>query len=75
MREIVAYQKGIPNFGETPLFYKNKRRQKIMEKKIEVVNNNGQLVVSSRQVAEDFGKRHDHVMVSIGGLLKNQETP
>lgn len=45
-----------------------------MERKIEVVNNNGQLVVSSRQVAENFGKRHDNVMMAIGGILKNKET-
>jgi len=38
-----------------------------------------QVVVSSRVVAERFGKRHDHVLVSvrdiIGGLLENRETP
>ena len=38
------------------------------------VGNNGQLVVSSRQVAEHFGKRHDNVITDIRGLLKNQET-
>ena len=42
-----------------------------MEKKIEVVNNNGQLVVSSRQVAENFGKRHDHVMRDIVAYQKD----
>ena len=36
-----------------------------MEKKIEVVNNNGQLVVSSRQVAENFGRRHTEVLRAI----------
>lgn len=36
-----------------------------MEKKIEVVKNNGQLVVSSRQVAENFGKRHTEVLRAI----------
>ena len=36
-----------------------------MEKKIEVVNNNGQLVVSSMQVAENFEKQHKHVLDAI----------
>lgn len=40
-----------------------------MEKKIEVVNNNGQLVVSSRQVAENFGKRHTEVLRAIKGHI------
>ncbi len=31
--------------------------------------NNGQAVVSSRQVAEHFGKRHDHVMEVIKNLV------
>lgn len=39
-----------------------------MEKKIEVVNNNGQLVVSSRQVAENFGKQHKDVLKSIESI-------
>lgn len=43
----------------------------IMEKKIEVVNNNGQLVVSSRQVAENFGKRHDNVLRDIVAFQKD----
>lgn len=38
-----------------------------MEKKIEGVNNNGQLVVSSRQVAETFGKRHDKLLHEMDG--------
>ena len=42
-----------------------------MEKKIDVVNNNGQLVVSSRQVAENFGKRHDNVMRDIVAYQKD----
>lgn len=35
---------------------------------------NNQIVTDSRSVAEHFGKRHDNVMVTIGGLLKNKET-
>lgn len=50
-----------------------------MEKKIEVVNNNGQLVVSSRQVAEHFGKQHRDVLKAIRNLLegmrKSSQTP
>ena len=41
-----------------------------MEKKIEVVNNNGQLVVSSRQVAENFGKQHKDVLRAIEKLIE-----
>ena len=40
-----------------------------MEKKIEVVNNNGQLVVSSRQVAENFEKEHKNVLHTIDNLV------
>ena len=39
-----------------------------MEKKIEVVNNNGQLVVSSKQVAENFEKQHKHVLDAIESI-------
>lgn len=35
---------------------------------------NDEPVCSSLQVAEKFGKRHDNVMQSIRGLLKNEET-
>ena len=35
---------------------------------------NNQIVTDSRSVAEHFGKRHDNVMVAIGGILKNKET-
>ena len=35
---------------------------------------NQQVVTDSRSVAEHFNKRHDNVMATIGGLLKNQET-
>lgn len=34
-----------------------------------VIVNSGQAVVSSRQVAENFGKRHDHVLRDIEGLF------
>ena len=43
-----------------------------MEKKIEVVNNNGQLVVSSKQVAENFEKEHKTVLRSIHEMLVAQ---
>ena len=32
---------------------------------VQVINNNGELVVSSRKVAEDFGKRHDKLLFEI----------
>ena len=35
---------------------------------------NNRVVTDSRSVAEHFGKRHDNVLVTIGGLLKNKET-
>lgn len=35
---------------------------------------NDEAVCSSLQVSEKFGKRHDNVMQSIRGLLKNEET-
>lgn len=35
---------------------------------------NDEAVCSSLEVAEKFGKRHDNVLRSIGGLLKNVET-
>lgn len=35
---------------------------------------NNQIVTDSRSVAKNFGKRHDNVMVTIGGILKNKET-
>ena len=35
---------------------------------------NQQVVTDSRSVAEHFGKRHDNVMMAIGGVLKNKET-
>ena len=35
---------------------------------------NDEAVCSSLEVAEKFGKRHNNVLRSIGGLLKNEET-
>lgn len=43
-----------------------------METKIAVVNNNGQLVVSSMQVAENFEKEHKTVLRSIHEILVAQ---
>lgn len=36
---------------------------------VQVINNNGELVVSSRKVAEDFGKQHKHVLDSIHEIM------
>ncbi len=36
---------------------------------VQVINNNGELVVSSRKVAEDFGKDHAKVLRSIANML------
>lgn len=45
---------------------------------VQVINNNGELVVSSRKVAEDFGKPHNDVLKAIreaiGGLGKISHT-
>lgn len=35
---------------------------------VQVINNNGELVVSSRQVAENFGKQHKHVLETIESI-------
>lgn len=46
---------------------------------INLTNHNGQIVVSSREVAERFEKRHDNVLMAIKeavkGLLENEDTP
>ena len=46
---------------------------------INLTNHNGQIVVSSREVAERFEKRHDNVITAIKetvkGLLENEDTP
>lgn len=41
--------------------------------KIEGKKGEERIVVSSRQIAEHFEKRHDNVLRDIGGLLKNEE--
>lgn len=40
-----------------------------MENQIKITTSNGELVVSSRQVAENFGKEHKHVLESIRTIL------
>lgn len=40
-----------------------------MGNQIEIITTNGQLVVSSRKIAENFGKRHDHVLRDIETIL------
>lgn len=40
-----------------------------MENLVNVLNQNGQLVVTSRQIAEDFGKEHQHVTQAIENLI------
>lgn len=42
-----------------------------MENSIVISENNGELVVSSRQVAENFGKRHDHVIRDIESIISH----
>lgn len=37
---------------------------------VQVINNNGELVVSSRKVAEDFGKRHTEVLRAIDNHIE-----
>lgn len=39
---------------------------------VQIINNNGELVVSSRKVAEDFGKEHKVVLRSIREILVEQ---
>lgn len=41
---------------------------------IQVFNNNGELVVSSRQIAENFGKRHADVLELINEILKTENS-
>ena len=38
---------------------------------LEIINDKGQLLFDSRQVAEKFGKRHDHVLTLISSLEKD----
>lgn len=37
---------------------------------IQVINNNGELVVSSHKVAEDFGRTHNHILRDIGSIIE-----
>ena len=50
-----------------------------MKNELSVYEHKDQAVVSSRVVAEKFGKRHDNLLRDIagiiGGLLKNEEAP
>lgn len=45
-----------------------------MENKIKITTSNGELVVSSRQVAENFGKEHSKVIRSIEGIANFGDT-
>ena len=42
---------------------------------VQVINNHGELVVSSRKVAEDFGKDHAKVLRNIEKQLKELSAP
>lgn len=42
-----------------------------MVKIIELVKENGQVYATSKQIAEDFGKQHKHVLEAINKLLKD----
>lgn len=42
---------------------------------VQIINNNGQLVVSSRQVAESFGKEHGKVLRSIHEIMSESGEP
>ena len=47
-----------------------------MEKNlIQLENKDGMVVVSSRVVAKDFGKRHDHVLRGIEEIMSNEGVP
>lgn len=46
-----------------------------MDSLINVTNQDGVLVVSSREVAENFEKRHDHIMRDIGNLINDMGSP
>lgn len=54
--------------------YKLERKVKEMDL-IKIENKEGQLVVSSRDVAENFDKRHDSVLRDIDNLVSNIGTP
>lgn len=42
---------------------------------VQIINNNGELVVSSRKVAEDFGKEHGKVLRSIHEIMSESGEP
>ena len=42
-----------------------------MNKLINILNQDGQLVVTSRQIAEDFGKRNSHVVEAIENKIES----
>ena len=46
-----------------------------MDKLINISNQEGKLVVSSREVARNFGKRHDNVLMVIEILVSNMGSP
>ena len=46
-----------------------------MENEIKLLNQDGKVVVSSRVVAKDFGKRHDSVLRNIETLIAEMSTP
>ena len=46
-----------------------------MNELINIMEKDGQLVVSSRQVAENFEKRHDNVIQTITELIDQMGTP
>lgn len=46
-----------------------------MSNLIRITNREGNLVVSSRDVAENFNKRHDHVVRDIEELIRDMGTP
>lgn len=46
-----------------------------MSNLINIINQNGNLVVSSREVAINFDKRHDHVIRDIEELIKDMGSP
>lgn len=45
-----------------------------MEKSISILNQNGQLVVTSRQIAEDFEKQHKDVLETIRTIINQMST-
>lgn len=45
-----------------------------MDELINIENKEGDLVVSSREIAKNFEKRHDHVLRDIDNKIKSLET-